>query len=98
MTGTVDTRRCTRTRCLDQAQTLKDVVDALGPALRPGCDPAAALYSVVHKATQLLRQRNAYGAALRRVHTLWQESQTKAGIVLADDLRAAMYIGEDEIR
>lgn len=90
--------RCTRSGCLQHARAVTQMRNALGPALPLGGDPVDALSTVVAKANHVLKQRNAYAAALRRVQNLWTDSQRKAGIVLADELGAALYIGEDEIR
>lgn len=82
----------------ERDRVLQEIRDALGPALSPGADLAGAVHTLITKATLALEQRNMYAAVVRRVHILWAEAQTRAGIVLADDLGAALYVPEEERR
>jgi hypothetical protein len=92
----VATTTCTAARCRHRAAELDAIRAALGPALTRGTSLHGVL-SLVDQAKELLHERDAYRAALQRVHQLWFDAHHhNAGIVLVSDLASAMYCDRGE--
>jgi hypothetical protein len=92
----IDVRQCTRPRCLDAHRELAQIYAVIGPGMSKDGDSALAVASLIGKATELLKERNHLRMRLQKVRQLWMDARAhNAGIVLEEELAAALYHGED---
>ncbi len=82
----------------DPRTQMQKIRQVLGTRLKPGADPVEVVGELATALRTALHQRDRQASVVRRVHQLWADSQSRAGIVLGDDLGAALYLPEEDSR